>query len=174
MNYNFIREVYKGESILKNNFVVILILLSIVFSLTACNRNIPSTDLTSIKIDDIEVGEPLSDIELGKYTEPDRFIEKENTYNFEEIKIETDDDGIIIQIKANIHDTRVLIDDREVVNSIGEITSVLGENYKNGWYNREQSLKENKYIDSENKLEASFVYDDNGRNLVWIILNKFK
>ena len=64
---------------------------------------------------------------MGKYTESDRFIEKENTYNFEEIKIETDDDGIIIQIKANIHDTRVLIDDREVVNSIGEITSVLGE-----------------------------------------------
>jgi hypothetical protein len=159
---------------LKNNIVVILILLGIVFSLTACNSNIDTTDLSSIKIDDIRAGESIFDVNLEGYTKSERFTEKEDTNNFEELRITTNKDGIITQIHANNNDTKLLINDKEGFKDIDDITSVLGENYKNGWYDREQSLKENKYIDYENKLEASFVYDDNGRNLVWIILNIFK
>jgi hypothetical protein len=161
-----------GDSKLKNNIGVVLILLGMILGLTACNSNISTTNLTSIKIDNMQVGEYISDVDLEKYTTSDRFTDKENTYNFEEIKIETDESGIITQIHANNVDTELLINDVEGFKDIEDITTVLDENYKSSWYDREQGLKENKYMDLENKIEASFIYDNTGKNLVWTILSK--
>lgn len=110
---------------------------------------------------------------MKRYTESDRFKEKENTYNFEELRIETDEDGIVIQINANIPDVNLYINNIKEFYTVEDVVNVLGKDYKNKWYDREQNLKENEYDDPENKIKAKFIYDDIGKNLVWIIFGRY-
>lgn len=157
---------------LKKIIVVSIILVIIVLSATACNKNVESTNLTTIKVDDIKLGEAMTVIDFNKYTESDRFEEKENTYNFEEIKIGINENEEINQIHANISEVNLYINSIQEFNNIKDITKVLGENYKNSSYDKEQKLKVNEYKDSENKIIAKFVYDVSEK-LVWIILDKY-
>ncbi len=157
---------------LKKIIVVSIILVIIVLSAIAYNKNVESTNLTTIKVDDIKLGEAMTAIDFNKYTESDRFEEKENTYNFEEIKIGINENEEINQIHANIPEVNLYINSIQEFNNIKDITKVLGENYKNSSYDKEQKLKVNEYKDSENKIIAKFVYDVSEK-LVWIILDKY-
>ena len=57
--------------------------------------------------------------------------------------------------------------------NIDQITDILGSNYKEYWYDKEQGLKSHEYIDSEAKIKINFVYNglsNEEKELVWAIL----
>lgn len=158
---------------MKNNIGILIIVLIVILSITACTQNLESTDLSNVKVDDIKLDESISDIDLTKYTKSDRFLEKKNGYNFEEIRIVTDDNSILTQVNANISDINLYVNNNNKFSKLEDIVNVLGENYKNYWYDKEQQLKSNQYIDSKSRIKADFVYNIYENKLVWVILNKY-
>ena len=58
---------------------------------------------------------------------------------------------------------------------INQITDVLGTNYKEYWYDKEQGLKSHEYIDNKNNIKVNFVYIGISNNqqqneLIWVIM----
>ncbi len=51
---------------------------------------------------------------------------------------------------------------------------MLGNNFKDKWYDKAQGLRAHIYYDYENNIEAKFVYTDYDYDLIWIELSKIK
>lgn len=150
------------------------ILFSLLLFLTLClcgcqQKNVPSTNLSQIMVDDFTVGFSFSEVETENYTVSNRYKESEGVYNFEECRIETTN-GIVTKITANVSDVQIIISRQEKLSSYDDILSLLGENNSTSWYDREQNLKQIQYFDYENHITCSFVYNNYNRELIWIIL----
>jgi hypothetical protein len=86
--------------------VLFLTLTLISILLSACTSG-STVDLTNITCDGIKLGDNIEDVLVDNYTLSDRFPERDNTINFEEWKITTDDEGIITKIHANVSDIKI-------------------------------------------------------------------
>ncbi len=143
---------------------------------TVKHNDLTSTDLSSVNVDNIVVGQAISDINLTKYTAVnDSFEKKEGTYYFEELHIETNTDGIIQSIQGNLGNDNTIpfsINGTDNLQSINEVAELLGQNYNDYWFDREQGIRAYTYFDSESSIYATFAYHNNSRELVWVILTK--
>ena len=154
---------------MKRTLFTVLIAL-IVFVFSACGTDIQSVDLSQITFDGVAVGDSIDQVETEKYTEKSN-VKNDFTYNFEEWSLLAKD-GTITEIKASFGEVTVSINETENCTSVDDITSALGENCKSSWYDKEQGLMQLEYSDKENGLKCSFVYDKNGNNIVWGIMQK--
>jgi hypothetical protein len=183
--------IIKRKTLLRKIFGIILLcfgILFIIFCIYTCDsgqniivkQNLLSTNLSRIIISEIKIGNNIQDIDLSKYSSSIYKTDAKNIYNFEELNITTDDDGIIIKIQCNIYGYindykkgTVLINnyDQKKFGTIKDIIDILGGNYYNYWYDKEQALKANTYIDKDNGINFTIVYDYNSQKIVWYIIS---
>lgn len=131
--------------------------------LVAC-ISVESTDLNSIKIDNISFGQSINRLDLSKYESKDE-IDNEYNYEFKELQIKTNTNNDIDKIWLNIFEYNLLsINKENKFEDINQITDVLGTNYKEYWYDKEQGLKSHEYIDNKNNIKVNFVYNGTSNN----------
>ncbi|MGL5694783.1 MAG: hypothetical protein ACRCXA_11940 [Peptostreptococcaceae bacterium] len=132
--------------------------------------------MNNIKIDNILLGQDIEDLYLSKYESRDKY-DNEYNYQFKELQIRTNNNNID-KIWLNISEYDFLsIDGKNNFKKINQITAILGSNYKEYWYDKEQGLKSHEYIDREAKIKINFIYNDlseKQKELVWVILEKQK
>jgi len=167
---------------------IILVLVILIFTLSACDshqevvrENLVSTDLSAVMIDGISVGNAIDTVDMTKYTElpPDTFIQKENLYYFQELRMETDEEGNIQEVRGNIYAyveeyeaVPFSVNGKENLSSINEVVDLLGKNHNHYWFDREQGIYAYTFYDSSNKVYATFAYIYNSNELVWVILSE--
>ena len=156
---------------MKKILILPLIIISVII-LTGCNKKIESTDLTNIYLDDMTIDMKIDSKKLSNYTITDRYSGNYK-YKFEEIIIDTNKDNKINYLFAKLDNNTVDIKiNNNKIKTIDEVSNILGNNYQDKTYDREQQLKEYIYIDKENKIKAEFVYLTWDKHVVWIILSK--
>ena len=156
---------------MKKILILPLIIISVII-LTGCNKKIESTDLTNIYLDDMTIDMKIDLKKLSNYTTTDRYSGNYK-YKFEEIIIDTNKDNKINYLFAKLDNNTVDIKiNNNKIKTIDEVSNILGNNYQDKTYDREQQLKEYIYIDKENKIKAEFVYLTWDKHVVWIILSK--
>lgn len=140
-------------------------------ALSACGTGLKgTTDLSAIKVDGVSIGDMIAAVDLEKYTPSTRFPEKDGTYNFEELRLETVN-GVIVKLTAVLADTLVTVNGKELSSQSGNIIALLGNDVKISEYDREQHLRQMRYEDGQNRLACDIIYDAAGQ-LVWLILEQ--
>lgn len=130
-----------------------------------------TTDLSNILIDNIALGNTFKNIDLTKYT---KNTYDGYTYTFDEIAINVNN-GVINSLHGNFHENKVIISingntNLNAIKDIEDIENILGNNFKDKWYDREQGLRTHIYYDYNNNIKADFVYANYDNNLVWVKL----
>lgn len=153
---------------------VYLAIISIISLMLVACTSVESTDLNSIKIDNISLGQSINGLDLSKYESKDE-IDNEYNYEFKELQIKTNTNNDIDKICLNISEYNFLsISKDNNFKSIDQITNILGVNYKEYWYDKEQGLKSHEYLDNKNNIKVNFVYNGISNNqqneLVWVII----
>ena len=156
---------------MKKIYLAIISITSLM--LVACT-SVESTDLNSIKIDNISLGQSINSLDLSKYESKDE-IDNEYNYEFKELQIKTNTNNDIDKIWLNILEYNFLsISKENKFKNIDQITNILGVNYKEYWYDKEEGLKSHEYLDNKNNIKVNFVYNGISNNqqneLVWVIL----
>lgn len=172
--YNRRREIelYR-RCVLRTKLIVLIVLIALASTvLSACaNRSsVQSVNLSGITFDGISTGSELDRIDLEKYTVKTNASDQYG-YNFEELSFSVDN-GLVTEIKASFGALSISINGKEDCASIDDVTGVLGESYQSSWYDREQGLIQVQYFDKENGIQCAFIYDKNGKNLVWGIIQE--
>lgn len=156
---------------MKKIYLAIISITSLM--LVACTY-VKSTDLNSIKIDNISLRQPINRLDLSKYESKDE-VDNEYNYEFKGLQIKTNSNNDIEKIWLNILEYSFLsINKENKFEDINQITNILGVNYKEYWYDKEQGLKSHEYLDNKNNIKVNFVYNTISSNkqnkLVWVIL----
>ena len=152
--------------------IYLTIIIISLLMLVACT-SIESTDLSNIKIDNILLGQAIDNVDLSKYKLTDEY-DNEYNYTFKGLQLKINDSNNIDKIWVNMIEYDFLsIDKENKFENIDQITDLLGANYKEYWYDKEQGLKSHEYIDGEAKIKINFVYNglsNQEKELVWAIL----
>lgn len=129
-----------------------------------------TTNLSNIFIDNIALGNDIKNVNLTKYTKTNKYDEI-YTYGFNEIAINVNND-IIDGLFCRFIENSTIISINENINlvKITNIEDILGNNYKDKWYDKEQGLRTHIYYDYDNNIKADFIYSNYDNNLIWIKL----
>lgn len=130
-----------------------------------------STDLSNISCAGMHIGDTFKNTD--EYTYSNEFSEKGDIIEYDNCLVRIDKNYTIIFLHANFDDMKISINSKTYFRNVNDIIEILGTNYINNWYDREQRLKQVVYVDHENKLKARFVYDTFQEELVWLILEEF-
>lgn len=153
---------------------VLLCLLGVLclLGITGCNNKLESTNLSNIYLDNMTIGTKISSEDLSNYTNTDRYSGNYK-YKFEEIIVDTNDDNEINYLFARFDENYIDIKiNKTQVKTTDDLKEVLGNNYQDKNYDKEQQLKEYIYKDNEKNIKAEFIYSSNDNILKWIILSK--
>ncbi|WP_099205998.1 hypothetical protein [Scatolibacter rhodanostii] len=178
-------KIFEKEGKNKKSMVWLLFTIIFCFLLSACdsgqtvNRKEPvSTDLSVVQIEGVEIGVSIDTIDLEKYTPlpADTFTEEPNVYRFEEMQFETDGNKQIqkITISNNFENKTALFSIKgENENlTIQKVVELLGKNYNDYWYDREQKIKAYTYHDEAKEMYATFTFNTDYKDLIWVILSR--
>ena len=114
-----------------------------------CNNKMESTDLSNIYLDDMTIGTKISSEDLSDYTNTDRYFGNYK-YKFEEIIVDTNNDNKINYLFARFDENYIDIKiNKNQVKTTDDLKKILGNNYQDKNYDKEQQLKEYIYIDNE-------------------------
>ncbi len=87
--------------------------------------------------------------------------------------VDTNDDNEINYLFARFDENYIDIKiNKTQVKTTDDLKEVLGNNYQDKNYDKEQQLKEYIYKDNEKNIKAEFIYSSNDNILKWIILSK--
>lgn len=142
----------------------------IILLLGGCN-GVRSVDLSDVKFNGVAVGDSFSDIDLNEYTVTDRFPKGEGVHNFEEWRI-TEKKDKITDITADFEYIDISVNGVNDCKYVGDITAVLGKDYRKKMYDDEEDLSEIEYIDRKKNITCGFVYSQRDNSLVWAIMRK--
>ena len=122
--------------------------------LTGCDKKLETTNLSNIYLDNMTIGMKINKDDLTNYTDSDRYS-YDYKYKFEEIVIDTNDDDEINYLFARFDEDyiEIKVNDKSL-NKIEDVQNVLGNNYQNKNYDREQQLKEYVYKDNDKNIKA--------------------
>ncbi len=141
------------------------------FILSGCNlndSNIKTTNLNNIFVDNIKINSNIKDVDLTKYTKSNRHSGN-YTYLFDEIVLNVTNNKVdYLFSRFDENKTIISVNDKSNLIKIDEISNLLGNNFKDKWYDKEQGLKTYLYYDFENKIRANFVYSSYDNTLTWI------
>jgi len=158
---------------MKKNYLLFSFVFVIgIILLTGCDKKLETTDLSNIYLDNMTIGMKINKDDLTSYTDSDRYS-YDYKYKFEEIVIDTNDDDEINYLFARFDEDyiEIKVNDKNL-KKIEDVKNVLGNNYQNKNYDREQQLKEYVYKDNDKNIKAEFVYSTNDNSLYWIVLSK--
>lgn len=151
-------------------FLIFILLILLIYSKTTSLKNIKTTNLSNISCDGMYLLDEFED--NNNYKPSNKFSEQGNVIYYDECYIKIDESNRIALIHANFNDIDISVNSNNNLNSIDDITEILGTNYKNDWYDKEQQLKQLIYIDHENDIQSTFIYNTYADELVWLITEK--
>ncbi|MGI5895950.1 MAG: hypothetical protein ACOX6U_03235 [Oscillospiraceae bacterium] len=157
----------KQQSIIKktqNKFIIVSTLLIIIMLLSACGKNVQSTDLSKIEFDGMKIGDIVHWEDFSNYT----YISKNH---YEEITIDTDVEDNIIYLFSYFSDNKhpgvtISINGTENSKTIDDITNLLGNHYTA--QPEQGNLSKHIYFDAEREIRAEFIYNNQGKALRYI------
>lgn len=97
----------------------------VIILLSACNKNVQSTDLSKIELDGMKIGDTVDWDNFSKYT----YISRNH---YEEITLDTDSEDRITYLFSFFHDDKnssidISINGDKSSETIDDITNLLGE-----------------------------------------------
>lgn len=124
-------------------------------------QNLPSTDLSSIYIQGLQLNENIDNIDTSTFKPSLSFdnITKGNlTYlYYENFSLVTNQEGNIVQLKTSVPEANALVN-RHKISTLADIEVALGQNYITRTYDWEQGLTSKIYYDKNRKILARFIY----------------
>ncbi len=116
------------------------------------------------------IGTIIESGDLSNYTKSDRY-DGNYQYKFEEIAVDTNARNEINYLFARFDENYIDIEiNDKQVKTIDALKEVLGNNYLDKNYDREQQLREYIYKDNEKNIKAEFIYSDFDNSLRWITM----
>ena len=156
-----------GKSCFRSSALVFVLILL----MTGCSERLKTTDLSSISLDGLSVGDKIDDDIQTSYTQSERYSGSYK-YKFEEIIIDTNDSYEVTYLFARFDENYIDIKvNGENPKTTEDVKRILGENYQDKDYDREQKLRELVYVDNNKGVKAEFVYSSE-QSLLWIELSK--
>lgn len=169
----------------KSTAICFFVMIALCLLLTACDsgqtvkrEKLPSTDLSSVEVEGVSLGDSIHTVDLTQYTSlpEDSFKEEAGVYRFEEIQLKTDENQEIQKIIVSNN----LENKTSIVSVQGEnenltpqkIVNWLGENHNDYWFDREQNIKAYTYYDNNKKFYVTFTFNTQNESLVWVILSR--
>ncbi|MGL4450163.1 MAG: hypothetical protein ACRCTZ_03090 [Sarcina sp.] len=146
-----------------------LLISIILLMLTGCD-SVKSTDLKNVSWDNIKLGANIKTLDLSKY-EVKNEIDNDYNYEFKELQLKTKDNKIDKFHLDLQEDSLLSINEETNLKTINDVTKILGFNYKEYWFDKEQSLKTFEYNDTTSNIKINFVYNglSDTKELVWAI-----
>ncbi len=155
----------------KNCFKFSVLVLVLIMLMAGCSERLKTTDLSNISLDSLSVGDKIDDDILTSYTQSERYSGSYK-YKFEEIIIDTNDSDEVTYLFARFDENYIDIKvNGENPKTTEDVKRILGENYQDKDYDREQKLREFVYVDNDRGVKAEFVYSSD-QSLLWIELSK--
>ncbi len=135
-------------------------------------RRLATTDLSSIAVDEIQIGSDVADIDLSVYP-----ADRPNTlgnydYFFNQIRIGVDSKNKVRSFTASNGAVIISINSHTAISTIEEVTELLGQNYLDKSQDREQQLRKHIYYDSETGIVAEIIYANYDGYVAWVTLWK--
>lgn len=124
-------------------------------------QNLPSTDLSSIYIEGLQLNENIDNIDTSTFKPSLSFdnVTKGNlTYlYYENFSLVTNQEGNIVQLKTQVPEKNALVN-KHKISTLVDIEVALGQNYITRSYDWEQGLTSKIYYDKNRKILARFIY----------------
>ncbi|WP_088011233.1 hypothetical protein [Gottfriedia acidiceleris] len=148
----------------------IFISLSSIFFFSGCNieKNLKSTSLNSITINNIKIYGNIDDVDLSRYVKSNRFSRGNAKYYFENLVIDVNKKNQVNYLFGFCSENKVIINGKSNLKYISDITDILKHNYKEAWQDREQELKYHSYYDKNQKIIFKVVYSIVSKEIVWV------
>lgn len=143
----------------------ICVLLAAVLCLclfTGCGdktSSFPTTDLSSVSVDQIVIGESIHFVDLSKYTKSGALLGNEK-YKFEELIMDTKDD-IVTYLFCDIKDhpeVTLSIHGETNITTIDDVQLFLGPSYQDIVYDSADKTHIRTYFDKTKQFKVSFIY----------------
>ena len=138
----------------------------------ACGSGVVSgTNLSGLSIDGIEIGMPMEEISLDRYQNTGKYT-GEQAYLFDEIILD-EKDGKVSYLFGKFDEglVRISVNGNTACTVIDDISALLGGNYREKTYDKEQHLMERVYYDFDRNVTAEFVYSVYDGSLLWMIVS---
>jgi hypothetical protein len=141
--------------------IVILIPVAIYTKNKLEIQNLPSTDLSSIYIEGIQLNENISNIDLSRF-KPSMSLDNVTKGNlgyvyYENFSLVKNQEGTIVQLKTSVPETNAVVN-RHKISTMADIEVALGQNYVTRTYDWEQGLTSKIYYDKNRKILVRFIY----------------
>lgn len=157
----------------KSIFYFILPLGVVSVLLTSCSSGVEKmTDLSGIYIDDLSLGYSISEVDLSRYTKSDKYS-WDYEYKFDEIVIGIDNHERINYLFARFDENKIdIVINGNTVTMIDDVEDILGNNYQDKNYDKEQHLNEYVFEDKDENIKVEFIYSSFDGSLLWIIVSR--
>ncbi|MEH7351777.1 hypothetical protein [Gottfriedia acidiceleris] len=148
----------------------IFISLSSILILWGCNseKNLKSTSLNSITINNIKIYDNINDVDLSGYVKSNRFSRGNAKYYFENLVIDINKKNQVNYLFGFYSENKVIINGKSNLKYISDITELLKNNYNEAWEDRGQELKYHSYYDKNQKIIFKVVYSIVSKEIVWV------
>ncbi|WP_129688308.1 hypothetical protein [Gottfriedia acidiceleris] len=148
----------------------IFISLSSILILLECNseKNLKSTSLNSITINNIKIYDNIDDVDLSGYVKSNRFSEENAKYCFENLVIDINKKNQVNYLFGFYSENKVIINGKSNLKYISDITELLKNNFNEAWEDRGQELKYHSYYDKNQKIIFKVVYSIVSKQIVWV------
>ncbi|MGG0176410.1 hypothetical protein [Gottfriedia acidiceleris] len=148
----------------------IFISLSSILILLGCTseKNLKSTSLNSITINNIKIYDNINDVDLSGYVKSNRFSEENAKYCFENLVIDINKKNQVNYLFGFYSENKVIINGKSNLKYISDITELLKNNYNEAWEDRGQELKYHSYYDKNQKIIFKVVYSIVSKEIVWV------
>lgn len=158
-----------------------LLLLVIGLLITGCARqsSVATTDLSGMRVDGWATGTTVTPQMLSGYVVNSGFTPEANAYFFMGLKIKLNKEHQVNELEGDLIgvdaiELHLLAADTSPAKYayIDEVSDLLGNSYVEDWHDREQGLKARTYEDRTHQLEATFIYVNKSKELVWARLKR--
>lgn len=148
----------------------IFISLCSILSFWGCNseKNLKSTSLNSITINNIKIYDNIDDVDLSGYVKSNRFSRGNAKYYFENLVMDINKKNQVNYLFGFYSENKVIINGKSNLKYINDITELLKNNYNEAWEDRGQELKYHSYYDKNQKIIFKVVYSIVSKEIVWV------
>lgn len=159
-------------------FIIIVSAIGIAFAFIANNvfvdvriKNLESTDLSNILIEDFTIGSDMSTLEVLNYRR-DYVVDRTYNDHFEGMSLAYNN-NIITKIRGvfEIPAIEIKIRNRVDYKNISEIKEEFGSLFVDAWHNKGLGQRKTVYRDNELNILAIFIYSSTDDSLTEVILD---
>lgn len=124
-------------------------------------QNLPSTDLSSIYIEGLQINDNITNSDMSNF-KPDYYFHNQTKGNlnylyYENFSLVTNQDGKIVKLNTQVPEDNALVN-KHKISTLADIEVALGQNYITRTYDWEQGLTSKIYYDKNRKILARFIY----------------